>query len=423
MRLFRILFNPIATDGGGQGTPEPQPQAGSPERSQLSPPSSQGPRDFDFHDRPDFGAPTPTPAGNPSPQAQTGPGGQGFRTGQGNPAPVPTDPNLAPNSQAAAADTQAQWQSIRDAAAAIGHRFPEHIQDDRAALQHMVHQLQQRDYYSQLGQRLAPQANQIQQYLAQQQGQQGPGQFGSPQPPSPQRKAWEAPEFNQKWLGLVDQDPATGMWLSKAGAPAWVGEKVQAYADWKEQYDKNPVQHQMEAFREAAREEAQRLYQTEFQQQAVQRESQSIVQEISPWFYARGNDGQPVLDWQGQPQPSPAGMAYLRELQRAKAAGITRPTEQHRYAYQGLQYQAMMQQQRAAQQAAAAGNPGAQLGTHQANTNPIAGLSPQSRQNQPHNVEPDVEDDVYALRSEMLKQIRQAGITDADFRKQGVFEG
>jgi hypothetical protein len=417
--IFRILLNPFATGGGAASaapapapsapSPEPQgPPAGSPERMPVSPASSQGPRDFDFHER---GESNPAAPAQTQGQVQSGP--QGGNIAPARPAaPAPTDPNLAPNTQGTGTPAPAQWQSIREAAGNLGFRFPGQVQDDGQALQYLIHQLQAQNHYAQLGQRFA--ASQV-------------DQFGRPQaqapaaPAAPQRKAWEAPEFNQKWLSLVEFDQSTGMYLSKPGAPPWVGEKVQAYSEWKERYDANPAAVMNEAIREAAREEAQTLYRTEFQQQQTRSQAAKIVSDNAPWFYAKDQAGQRARDWQGNPVPTPAGLRYLHHLQALQQAGVTNPVQQDQWAKQAVMNEWYGQQAQAQQQQSQANGPASTFAQNQPNTNPLSGLSPQSRAAQPHNVEPEGTDDLAELKAAMRKGIKQAGITDDDFMRQHVF--
>lgn len=430
----RILFAPGGPNdqSGGGGLQSSQvsapapasddipagPAKGSPERMPVSPGASQGPRDFTFNQGGNDDFLNTNQGGLPQTQVQSGPqsGGQ-----QRQAPPTPTDPNLAPNTQTQA-QAAAQWQSIRDAAGGLGYRFPGHVTDDSAALQYMIHQLQQRDYHTQLGQRLAPMAPQIQQMLGQNGGQ-FTGQLQQQNQP-PARKAWEAPEFNKQWLNLVEQDPQTGMILAKQGVPYEIATKVQAYLDWKDKYDANPSAVMNDMVREAAREEASTLYQRQFQEQQTRQVAQSIVTQNSAWFYAKDAGGNPILDWQGNPQPSPNGLAYLRQLRNVQQAGITDPRQQDFYAKQAMQVEYYQAQARAAQQQQQNGGQVAQQFAGQVvNTNPHAALSPQSRAAQPGNVEPEFEDDLGALKAAMRQNIKAAGITDEDFQRQATFGG
>lgn len=410
--LVRILLNPFGEGGGtpqaqpaaqsaapAQQSQDPGPQRGSPERLPVSPSSSNsGTRDFTFSgNEPDAG----DALGQPQGQANQG---------QPRQAPAPTDPNLAPGQAAAASE----WQSIRDAASGLGYQFPAHIQDDRAALQHMIHQQQQRDYHSQLGQRLAPHAQDLQQFFTQKQA---PAQSAAPP-----RKPWEAPQFDKRWVNLVEQDPASGLYLSKPGVPPEIGQKVTEYAEWRAKFDENPATAMNEMVREAAREEAKALYQQQYQEQQTQGAARDIVRQNAEWFYAKDQSGNPVRDWQGNPTPSPAGLNYLRHLQLARSYGVHDPRAQDALAKQGMQAEWAQQQYKQQQGQQQAASPGAQFATQQTSTNPMAALSPQSRAAQPHNVEDDV-DDLQQLKMALRRNVKAAGITDDDFRKQHSFNG
>src|SRR5262249_15122584 len=134
----------------------------------------------------------------------------------------------------AQAQQQAQWQSIRDAAAQYGHVFGPDVQDDQAALVQLLQiarQNRQADYHAQLGRQLLPHADQIRDFLGQQrQAQQAPA---APRP-------WEAPEFDQRWLALVDRDQATGLYVAKPGVQHEIAAKLNRFVEWKTEFDRNP---------------------------------------------------------------------------------------------------------------------------------------------------------------------------------------
>ncbi len=140
----------------------------------------------------------------------------------------PDDPNLAAATrQQAQAEQQAQ--TIREAAAFYGLDLSQ-FEDDGQAFAHLVQQTQQvrqANYYAQLGQQIAPHYAQVQQYLQQQQAQ---------AQPKAERPAWEAPEFDERWMSLVDKDPNTGVYVAKPGVNPAFAEKVQAYADHVEKW-------------------------------------------------------------------------------------------------------------------------------------------------------------------------------------------
>ena len=171
--------------------------------------------------------------------------------------------------------------------------------------------------YAQLGRQLAPQSQQIQQYLSQQ-----------TQPQQPTRQPWEAPEFDERWAGLVEQDPGTGLYVAKQGVPHEIAQKVNAYVEWKKNYDRNPaavINGMVEARAKAI---SQETFREQFAAQQREQTVSSIVQENSAWLYQVDAGGQRLRDYTGQYIPTPVGAAYLQQLQSVKQMGVTDPRQQ-----------------------------------------------------------------------------------------------
>jgi hypothetical protein len=402
--MMRILLEPAANPfGGGGGVPAPsapapvqsspvsapvsvhEPSANSPERGSVSSPSTNsGERNYEV-DLPGQGGGQPS-QGQPPQQRQA--------------LPTPTDPN-----QAAGAGVPSNFQSIRDAAREYGFNFSGDIQDDRAALQHLIHRAQGNEYYAQMGQRLAPHAAGIQSYLQQRNQPATQAQ--------PERPSWEAPPFDQRWSALVVRDEQTGMFLSKPGVDPSIGRSVNEYVDWKQKYDENPSGVLNAMVQARAREEAISVYREQNAAQQQQNAATAIFNKNASWFYQRGADGQPVRDFQGRPVPSPAGAGYLRHLETVQSYGVTDPRAQDHLVMQLLRGEYASQNiQRTQQQATANGFP-AQQASQQVNTNPLQTLPPSQRAITQGATQPGEEG--LSLYERMSREFASNGVTDADF--------
>jgi hypothetical protein len=142
-------------------------------------------------------------------------------------APVAAVPEAVPAPPGQSSD----WQGVRDFAKAMGVELP--YENDAAALTNLLaayQGLQRRDWYSDLGQRLAPHADKIAAYLAEQEKPKAPE--GPP--------AWRAPEIKREWLQMVERDEATGVIRSKAGYDPSIADKVQSYVEWRERFSERP---------------------------------------------------------------------------------------------------------------------------------------------------------------------------------------
>jgi hypothetical protein len=352
-------------------------------------------------ERPDWNSPGASSQATPTPTT-TG-------TAPATTAPVPADPNQ----RAGATQTQAQtgandWQSIREAASAYGYQFDPAIQDDRAALVHLLQRAQanqQADFYAQLGRQLAPQAQSIQQFLAQQsQPQQAQG-----------RQPWEAPEFDERWAGLVQQDPTTGLYVAKQGVPHEIAQKVNEYVQWKTNFDRNPGAVLNGMVEARAKEIARSTFNEQFAAQARQQTIGQIVQENSAWLYQQGPDGRPAINpVTGQYQATPVGARYMFHVQALQQAGVKDPRVQDTMAKNLVRGEyALAQQQHAAAAAGQAGNVQTQQAIGRSNTNPLQALPPTQRQVTPGATEPT---GAGLSLSEMLRGAFAAeGVRDQDF--------
>lgn len=384
--LYRLLLNLDPIDGGSSApvpveVPDAMPENVNPERGS-----------FEIPDDPS----SPVAGAGAAPTAPQ----------------VPTDPNQRANlaQPGQAQPTADQWQSFRDVAASqYGYQFPSDVQDDSAALRHLIQQAgaaRQSDFYSQLGRSLAPHAQGVQQYLQTQQQQQAA---------PPTRQPWEAPEFDPRWVSLVERDPASGIFTSKQGVPHEIAQKVNAYAEWKDGFDKNPSA----VISGMVKAEASRIAQETFREQYAvhQRQAQigSIVEQNASWLYAQDQAGQRIVNQAtGQYVPSPLGARYIHHVDQLRRAGVVDPRQQDMLAKNLVQGEAAVHAYQQGQAAAGqAANPQTAQAVGRPPVNPGQALTPQQRQVTPGATEPT---GTGLSLAEMLRQGMAAeGVTDADF--------
>jgi hypothetical protein len=384
----RLVLDPMAGEFNG---------GGSPAEADIAPVNGGPDRDFESLSNGTVEDASPsTPDTSANPAAVTAP-------------IVPADPNnrTAP----VATPAQSDWQSIRDAAAAIGYQAPAGITDDRALLLHLVKQAaasQQADVYSQLGRTLAPQADAIQGYLAQQRQQQA----------APARQPWEAPEFDQRWAGLVEQDPGTGMFYGKPGTPPEIVGKVNAYVEWKSNFDRNPSAVMNQMVESKAREIAQSTFREQFEAQSRQADVQRIVTENSPWLYQQDQQGRPVVGYNNLYVPTPVGARYMHHVKEVQAMGVTNPRHLDTLAKDRVRAEIAVQQFQTQQASAAqAADPLTQQAVAAPIVNPLQAATPEQRRMNPAATETS---QTGLSLQEMIREAMKAnGVSDADFANIG----
>ncbi len=232
----------------------------------------------------------------------------------GEPSLSPADPNLAAvTRQQAQAEQQAQ--TIREAAAFYGLDLSQ-FEDDSQAFAHLVQQAQQArqaNYYAQLGQQIAPHYAQVQQYLQQQQAQ---------AQPKAERPAWEAPEFDERWMSLVDKDPNTGVYVAKLGVNTAFAEKVQAYADHVDKGTTTLARSPMDAPAPLIESVAQKLIEDRFGKAQETHQAQQIIAESESWLYATDAQGRRLVSADGKHMASPLGARDYTHIPTFQQAGV-----------------------------------------------------------------------------------------------------
>lgn len=260
----------------------------------------------------------------------------------------------------------------------IARSYIETVQQAQQATQRLAQieqQLPQLQQFAQLGQQLYPHMQEFQAFLAsKQQANSQPAPVPPQQRGMPQFKP--APEFDPKWMRLVDRDPTTGRYVGiTADVPMDIVQKVNAHAEWRQdaadQMIQNIDQFTPEAIqaqaREAARQEfaqlqAQQQAQWEQQeQQRIQAEqthyAQQAIQQLAPWVYEQHN-GKTVIDpITGKPRVSQYGYAYANFVHQLQESGVTDPRAQDLFARQMLNAHIASQTQAAAAKPAAPAQP------------------------------------------------------------------
>ncbi len=315
-----------------------------------------------------------------------------------------------PPSADAGAGQQAQETeqlTIRGLGQSLGYQFPETIADDYTAVAHLVAQAQEArallqrqresDIYTQLGRQLAPKAQQLGQFLQQQQAPQAP-------------KSWEPPPFDERWLALVQQDPATGVYVSKPNVPPSIAEAVNKWSEWSTAFHRNPVQT-LNPLLEQVKTQAIEAARAEMQQALGQQRQLQAVQQIAAanasWFYSKDANGQLMTDpTTGQYLPTALGSEYLALVRGLSARGVNDPLHRDEIARAILQNRLQANPEVAQRQQVASQ-------TQIRNRNALQALG---RGAQPqHALEPSAADQAGLSFADRLKgHFRANGITDDD---------
>ncbi len=221
--------------------------------------------------------------------------------------PVETTPVSTPVTSAGAGSVpaEASWTGVRDYLKGKGVELP--FDDDASALDNLgqaYKQLQERNYYADLGRQVAPHAGKLREYLSQQQQ----ASAGAASPP-----AWAAPEFKKEWVNLVERDENTGLLRSKAGYDPAIAEKVQAYADWRDRFLDSPET----VIAPLIEQRAAQLIDQRFAAHQEQQAAQAIVGREAGWLFQKDATGRPVVG-----QLTPHGVLYQRAVESLHTSGM-----------------------------------------------------------------------------------------------------
>lgn len=215
----------------------------------------------------------------------------------------------------AVSGTQVEWQGVVDYARSQGVQLP--YQDDMVATRALLDAYrasQERNYYADLGRQMAPYADQIQAWIQQ-------NQVQAAQARQPVSDPYDAPEWNDQWALMVERDPSTGLIRSKAGYDPRIGEKAQAYAEWRQRWDNDPK------FRDAyverkAESRAKQLIEERFASHAESMQAQGIVSQNAAWIFQSHPDGSAVIGHDGMKVLSPAGHIYAQAVNQIWNSGV-----------------------------------------------------------------------------------------------------
>ncbi len=393
---MRLLLDPTSVDGGGSA-PAAAPAS----------PASQVPAADLAGDLPSFNPSSTDPSAGSSTAAPVAGGLSGAQpAGAGRPVATPADPNNRAGASAQTAQTQ-DWQSIREAAARFGYGQISQYQDDEAALVHLIQQAQraqQSDTYAQLGRQIAPHLSDFQAYRAQQ-------ATAAQQAQAAQAAAaYMPPEFDERWLGLLERDPATGLFYGKPGTPVGIVDAANKRLEWQDRFSKNPIQF----FEQYAQDKVAPLIQKQVQQQlAAYQQSQevdSILASNFQWLYQHDQTGRPIAGANGQYVPTPAGQLYIQQVSALSQAGVRDPRMQDQLARQLVA--GVLAQGQAQQRQAAAPQVQGRQALARPNVNPQQARSPQERA-QLNVQEPSNEG--LSLADMIRRDLDSGGVTDADF--------
>lgn len=210
-----------------------------------------------------------------------------------------------------------QWTGVREALKSLGVDLTGQFQDDQGALAHMAVAYRQ----SQQMQPFVPYLQQYAQYGEQFQGWLRQQQQAAQQPAQP---AWKPPEYDPRWVNMVQRNTVTGQLEPAPGAPPDVVQKLQAAEAHRRGFLEKLPFDPMGAMRGAGmediiRQEAQRIVQEQLGAYTAQQQATSFIAENTGWLHARDAQGQAVRDpMTGRQALSEWGQrfaGYLRELE------------------------------------------------------------------------------------------------------------
>lgn len=183
-------------------------------------------------------------------------------------------------------------------------------------------------------QQAAPHWDKFQEYLKSQQA--------PPAAAEPPKPKYQPPEFNPKWLQMVEEQ--NGRLVPLPGADPNLGQKIAEYQDFVREQSQKFWRSPVEFLNEVG-------YGESLQQQIEQRVQEALEQRLSSFekkqqiaqlinqnmgMFVQMQDNQPVYDALGQPQFTPEGQAFYRYVEEADSLGISDPEKRWQYAMKQL---------------------------------------------------------------------------------------
>ena len=311
------------------------------------------------------------------------------------------------------APADAGWESIRAVGARLGYTGLKEFENDESALIHLINlaqRSQQADYYSQLGQAIAPHYQGVQQYLAQQQQDQAAAAAAA--------KSYQPPDWDPNWMSLVERDATSGLHYAKPGVNPAVAEAVNKRLAWQESFSRDPLA----MFESFTRDKLGPLVEQQIQQALVKhtqsQQVDGILRANSEWLYQKDQAGNFVRG-PGGFHPTAAGSQYIGFVDTLAKAGVTDPLLQDQLARQLTAGALAVGQHPGGAAAQPPRTPAAVTnGRGAPNVNPNQAGGSRGRSTRPGTVEPSPT--ARSLQDMIRQDLIDSGVTDAEL--EGIFE-
>jgi hypothetical protein len=312
---------------------------------------------------------------------------------------------------------------VREALKIYGLDLPEGV-DDHAALQQLIlgyRQAQQANQLAQYGQVYLQHADRFNEFLRQQQQAEASRQQQEQQKPW-WSQYWSPPEFDKSWTDMIQRNEQ-GELTIRPGADPSVLPKFLAYQNFRRQQAErlmeNPFKFFEEPVRALAREAAQEILQSGFQQQRETSLASDFVQRNSSWLHQRDSEGRLLYtttqDGRQVPALTQHGQLFTRYVLEAQQRGMYDVQVQQDYATRMLERDvalAKLNQLQAGSQGEQQKQQFIQKHAAGAASHPQVAASVQNGVSQTTT---------RSSLADMLRQgFREAGITDRDFQPVGV---
>lgn len=252
------------------------------------------------------------------------------------PPSEPTPP--APAVPASSVQPEPDYSALYDQARSIGMNVDGNLTPQQIA-EAAIQELQRQRPYADYARQIAPYANEIQSYLAQQQQAQQapqaqPQQADEWNPAKYLQEKWGAPGWSSEWdlaiqRGVVQQDPDTGLYQPSPGyevaTSSIVAQMNQARAAQLSQWQQLGRQNPLEYFYSALQEPLRRQWQEDVRREVQQMFSQQKVANAIDTFEAQNSGWLYKTDPFGNRSWSDEGNLLFQELQSLQQAGVQDP--------------------------------------------------------------------------------------------------